>query len=124
MLKFFKECGAESPNVYMMGWNASNFDLQFLVAKGVLIPSYYESDADGKDVMRGDFHYRVYELGGALSLVSNIKPKVSRKDLIEEAVAVDTIVPTIPGKQHDALYDCYRQLKILNGLISLAKRGY
>ena len=121
MLKFFRECGAEPPQVYLMGWNASNFDIPFLVHKGVLQPSYYEIGPDGKDIMRGDFHYRIYELGGAVSLISNKYPKEARNDLIKDAKARDVSTPLPAGKEHDAIYDCYSQLKILNGLLMMAR---
>src|ERR1041384_482286 len=30
LLEFFGACGEKAPNIYAMGWNASNFDLPFL----------------------------------------------------------------------------------------------
>lgn len=122
ILDFFTKCGATPPDVYLMGWNASNFDVPFLVDKGVLQPSYYEIGPDGKDIRRGDFHYRIYELGGAISLIANKFPNTDRKHLCEEAKKLDQIVPLPQGKEHDALFDCYSQLKILNGLIELARQ--
>lgn len=121
ILDFFAKCGATPPEVYLMGWNASNFDVPFLVDKGCLVPSRYETQADGSDKMVGDFHYRIYELGGAISLIQNKFPKRARKDLLEEAESRDQSFALPEGKQHDALYDCYSQLKTLNGLIAMAK---
>lgn len=121
LLNFFRECGSEPPMVYLMGWNASNFDVPFLVHKGVIEPSFYEIGPDGKDTMRGDFHYRIYELGGAISLIANKFPTEARNALITKAKALDRRIAMPEGKEHDALFDCYAQLKILNGLIAMAK---
>lgn len=122
ILEFFKRCGETPPMVYLMGWNASNFDIPFLVHKGILKPNYYEIGPDGKDIMRGDFHYRVYEMGGAVSLAQNVKNYSDRKTLLQDAENVYGEYPALPqGKQHDALFDCYKQLRILNGLIRMLK---
>lgn len=121
LLKFFRDCGAEPPDVYFMGWNASNFDIPFLIHKKCLQPSYYEIGPDGKDLRKGDFHYRIYELGGAIALISNVYPKVLRQDLIKDAKSRDIGQYPADGKAHDAIFDCYSQLRILNGLIILAK---
>lgn len=122
LLEFFRECGiAKGIDTYLMGWNASNFDVPFLVNKGVLAPSRYEIGPDGKDVFVGDFHYRIYEMGGAVSLVANVLNRNDRKRLLEEAEAWGEEVSLPAGKEHDALYDCYKQLRILNGLIRMAR---
>lgn len=122
LLDFFRNCGVNPPDVYLMGWNASNFDIPFLIEKGVLQPSYYEIGPDGKDIRKGDFHYRIYELGGALSLISNKFPEIDRKALVETAKGKDNMTLLPAGKEHDALFDCYSQLKILNGLIELSRQ--
>lgn len=122
ILKFFKDCGAEPPMVFLMGWNASGFDIPFLISKGILVPSNYEQ-VDGKEVMRGDFHYRVYELAGAIALICDAK-SLERKKVISEAEAFSDKIQLPHGKEHDAVFDCFKQLKILNGLIALARRGY
>lgn len=123
MIGFFEECGAKAPNVYLMGWNASNFDVPFLVHKGMLRPNYYETGPDGKDIMRGDFHYRIYELGGALSLAQNAMQRQDRSLFTKDLESLPQRFP-LPAQreQHDALFDCYKQLHLLNGLI-LAMRA-
>lgn len=122
ILKFFNDCGAVSPEVYIMGWNASSFDIPFLVEKQCLIPSSYVSIPGDKDVQVGDVHYRVYEMSGAISIAQNVL-KLNRKTLLERAeTAYDMKLPK-GGKQHNALYDCYQQTKVLNGILKLVREG-
>lgn len=114
ILEFFRICGAKSPNVYICGWHVGIFDLPFLAHHGYLKPARYE---EGRLV--GDCHYRVYEIGGALQFVANLRGKHEVNPLINEALA---ICPTPEeGTRHDALYDCLRQVQILNGLLTMAK---
>lgn len=121
---FFKESGASGvKDTFLMGWNASNFDAPFLVNKGVLVPSTYETGPDGKDIMVGDFHYQIYEMGGAISLAMNVLGRSDRKEFIEAAYAAYPEIEMPAGKQHDALYDCYRQTRTLNGLIRLVRNS-
>jgi hypothetical protein len=123
VLDFLRSCGTTSvTDTYLMGWNASNFDIPFLIAKGVLRSNRYETGADGKDVMVGDFHYRIYELGGAVSLAQNATREKDRAKLIQDAKAWAPEIATPGGKKHDALFDCFEQLRLLNGLITLARR--
>jgi hypothetical protein len=120
MLEFFRSCGTEPPDVYLMGWNASNFDVPFLVHHGFLRPSEYVTGPDGKDQRVGDYHYRIYEIGGAVSLVQNALQYDDRKKLIEDArEAFPMEIP--PGQEHEALFDCYRQTQLLNGLIRISR---
>lgn len=120
LLTFFLECGEIPPNVYLMGWNASNFDVPFLFDHAMLEPSAYKT-VDGKEIMTGDVHYRIYELGGALQLARDVTG-MDAKDVIEAAKErCPEIVPP-KGKEHDAIFDCYNQLKILNGLIRLVRK--
>lgn len=124
VLQFLRACGTSGPlDTYMMGWNASNFDLPFLAAKGLLDGCHYEM-VDGKDQLVGDYHYRVYEIGGAVSLAQNACKEADREKLIADAraKAPDSFVPE--GKKHDALWDCYDQLKLLNGLIIMARGSW
>lgn len=122
MLDFFKDCGCVgAKNVLFCGWNAGTFDVQFLVQKGYLVESGYTPDPGrpGKEIMTGDFHYRIYELSGAISLMSDIlgfSPTLVRQMAQERAGK-----PLIDGRQHDALWDCHNQMNILNGLISLGR---
>jgi hypothetical protein len=119
LLAFFRECGASPPEVYLMGWNASNFDTPFLMAKGVLVQSTYEQQADGTEKRVGDFHYRIYELGGALSVAAQALGE-DRSDFSKVCKAAYPMdLPT--GKEHDALHDCYTQTQILNGMLKLLR---
>ena len=124
VLEFFALCGLTPPkDVFFAGWNASNFDVPFLVEKRVLRPPTYET-VNGKDVMVGDFHYRVYELGGAVGLVQDVLQETleeGRKKMTERALDAAPGPELGNGIQHDALYDCYRQTRILNGLIALVR---
>jgi hypothetical protein len=108
-------------DTYFMGWNASNFDLPFLCFKEILVKNRYEPGPDGKDRMVGDFHYRVYEIGGAVSVIQDARRENDRGKLLAEARRVAPGMKFPPGKEHDALYDCYRQLHLLNGLIELGR---
>ena len=54
---FFRSCGSTGvQDTFLMGWNASNFDIPFLVNKGILVQNTYAPGPDGKDIMVGDFH--------------------------------------------------------------------
>lgn len=123
VLEFLRSHGTTgATDTYFMGWNASNFDLPFLVAKGILVPSSYAT-VDGKDQQVGDYHYRVYEMGGAISLAQNVKEE-EREKLIERAREALPVLDSPAGKKHDALHDCYTQLHLLNGLIQICRRSY
>lgn len=119
LLEFFKSCGAVTRNdVKLMGWNASSFDIPFLVEKGCLIAPGYET-VDGKDVEVGDFNYRVYEISGSLGLTCDVLG-VERQELVN--IIENEPIPQPPAilcgrDEHDAIYDCYKQLNFLNALI-------
>lgn len=112
---------------YFMGWNASNFDLEFMFKKGVMSPTYYIYCEDKKkEVLYGDAHYRVYEQTGAIEFLIDVTG-FSRNTIMK--MAEDMIPPqyklSLPeGKLHDALYDCYSQINMMNGLIALGKKGF
>jgi hypothetical protein len=124
LLQFFRECGANPPDVYLMGWNASNFDIPFLMHHRVLVPSTYQQNADGTETRVGDFHYRIYELGGAVSLAQNVlgygEDRTGLLNVAKESMT-ETHLPA--GKEHDALYDCYAQVRLLNGLIRMMQKS-
>lgn len=112
ILEFCEGCGVKSPNIYFCGWNVGIFDLPFLAHHGYLIPARYEEDQ-----LIGDCHYRVYELSGAIQFFANVRGTNEVNPLIKEALKV---FPAPKGNKHDALYDCERQLSILNGLLRMA----
>jgi hypothetical protein len=112
IIQFCEGCGAKSPNIFICGWNAGIFDLPFLSHHGYLMPARYEEDK-----LVGDCHYRVYELSGAIQFFANVRGTNEVNPLIKEALKV---FPPPKGNKHDALYDCERQLAILNGLLQMA----
>jgi hypothetical protein len=114
ILDFFKLCGAKSPHVYICGWHVGIFDLPFLAHHGYLNPARYE---EGKLV--GDCHYRVYDIGGVLQFVANLRGKSEINPLINETLSLFPVPQ--PGSRHDALFDCLRQVQVLNGLIKIVK---
>lgn len=108
---------------FFMGWNASNFDMPFMFKKGLLTPSFYAEGYDGKEKLYGDAHYRIYEQTGSVQVLCDITG-LDRKSI--EVVAMDlnpTSIELPKGKEHDALYDCYKQIIMQNGLIKIARMG-
>jgi hypothetical protein len=122
ILSFLKECGAETrDDVVFMGWNASDFDIPFLCRKGILDRPGYKQ-VEGKDVATGDYNYRIYGLSGAVYMASDVL-NMEREALLKRADDPQTNGFTMPpGRAHDALYDCYAQLRTLNGLLQLLKK--
>lgn len=122
IIKFVAQCLGKgmtelSPlDVTMCGANASGFDLPFLENKGILTKMRYITTAAGKDVAFGDYSYRVYELTGAIEVLSDVTQASDRKAM-SNAAADSYALPLPEGKEHEALYDCYKQTKLLNGII-------
>jgi uncharacterized protein YprB with RNaseH-like and TPR domain len=114
IISFCRECGAEPPNIFFCGWNAGIFDLPFLSHHGYIQPAKYINDK-----LVGDCHYRIYELSGALQLLANIRGSNEVNPLIKESHKL--VPPPKEGARHDALFDCERQLTILNGLIKMGR---
>jgi hypothetical protein len=113
ILKFCDDCGASPPNIFFAGWNAGIFDLPFLEHHKLLIPAKYENDQ-----LVGDCHYRVYEISGALHLVANIRGNNEINTVLKEAQKMS---PKLSGSRHEALFDCERQMHILNALIKMLR---
>jgi hypothetical protein len=120
MLAFFKECKVRPPYVYFMGWNATMMDIPFLEEQQYLRPFYRET-VNGVDIPTGDYHYRVYEQSGSISLAMCVLGMENRNELVNLAFESYPEIEMPPGKPHDALYDCYQQLRIENGLIRLVR---
>lgn len=112
LLKFFRDCGAEPPNVYICGWNVGIFDLPFLAHHGYLMPARYDNG-----VLKGDCHYRTYEISGALQLMANLRGKAEVNPIIKESEKREP-APT-DGNRHNAMFDCERQVNIINGLLKM-----
>lgn len=113
ILDFCEECGSTAPNIFFAGWNAGIFDIPFLAHHGFLIPAKYENDK-----LVGDCHYRVYEISGALNLVANVRGNNEINSVLKEAQKMS---PKLEGNRHDALFDCERQMHILNALIQMMR---
>jgi DNA polymerase III epsilon subunit-like protein len=116
--EFFNQCGATEP-ARLMGMNLAMLDIPFMVTKRYLTRA--QTDADNKLV--GDFHYRVYELRGVVDAaldVFNVDEKLLYKLAAE---ASPTKYLPKDRTSHDALYDCYKQLNTLNGILALHRSG-
>ncbi len=113
ILTFFRHAGADHP-APLMGWNLGILDIPFLTAHKYLLK--------GDNVYDGDFHHRLYDVRSACKFRADLLG-VDEKAMREVAYAAypELEMPEGIGK-HDALHDCYRQIRILNGLIRLAKR--
>lgn len=109
---------------FFMGWNASNFDIPFMFRDRLLTPSYYVVNPEtNKEEMFGDVHYRIYEQTGSVQLLADMTG-LDRKTI--EVLAMDlnpTNIKLPEGKAHDALYDCYKQIIMQNGLIRIGRMG-
>lgn len=118
IVNFLKDCGRVGHGVFFCGWNASNFDLPMLHQQDLLEAPGYET-VDGVDKQVGDHHYRIYEMGGAVQYVSDMKnmPRANVQVLATELGGETGVT----GKDHDALYDCHKQIRLLNGLIKLGR---
>ncbi len=123
IIEFAKSFDMRPPNIKFAGWNAGIFDVPFLVEKGILEPSVYEQ-RDGKEIRVGDFHYRIYDITGALEFVKNIYQTESLDDIKAKFdVLTDRRHAALPeGKKHDALYDCVNQMNTLNDLLGLMRK--
>jgi uncharacterized protein YprB with RNaseH-like and TPR domain len=113
IINFCEECGSSPPNIFFAGWNAGIFDIPFLAHHGYLVPAKYENDK-----LIGDCHYRVYEISGALNLVANVRGNNEINSVLREA---QKMAPKLDGNRHDALFDCERQMHILNALIQMMR---
>ena len=122
IVAFCTDCGVDSL-VKMMGWNASTFDVPFLTDRDYLIRSHYIQDPNDptKETLVGDVHYRVYEMSGAIQVATDVLG-IERGELKEKVLAAAPNLFDSPvGKQHDAIFDCYKQIDYLNGIIALLR---
>lgn len=114
ILNFFKECKVDGLAM-LMGLNATSFDVPFMVQRGFL----KKPTQDSNNKLTGDYHYRIYELKGAFNLAQDVLG-IDSKELFNRAAGFcPEIIPL--GKPHEALYDCYSQLKTLNGVIRMLR---
>jgi hypothetical protein len=117
IVSFFRWCGVNEPAL-LMGLQATTFDVPYLVHKGYL----KKPTQDANNALVGDYHYRIYELKGAFNLAQDVLG-VDSKTLYQLAERAAPEMELPQGKAHEALYDCYRQAKVLNGVIRLLKQA-
>lgn len=116
ILKFIRSCGEEG-QFNVIGMNVVGFDLPFLVKKKMLVPP-----TTINTTRLGDYSYRVYEMRGAINLATDVL-NVSDKELFKLAKEASPKLFELPaGKKHEALFDCYKQLQTLNGVIKLLEK--
>lgn len=116
IIEFFKKCGASLP-VNLIGYNITVFDLNFYESKGLL--KKLSRDKEDKEKKVGDYHYRVYEMAGVIEFAENFFLE-NRNEIVKRAINIDkTIVLPSGRNSHDALYDCYQNIKVLNGIIKM-----
>ncbi|MCO5142630.1 MAG: exonuclease domain-containing protein [Oligoflexia bacterium] len=113
ILDFCESCGVLPPNIFFAGWNAGIFDIPFLAHHEYLLPAKYIDDK-----LVGDCHYRIYEISGALQLIANVKGHNEINTILKEAQKMS---PKLEGFRHNALYDCERQMHIINALIRMIR---
>jgi hypothetical protein len=113
IVKFCTDCGAQAPNIFFAGWNAGIFDIPFLAHHGYLVPAKYENDQ-----LVGDCHYRIYEISGAIQFVANVRGNNEINAVLKEAQKMS---PKLDGAKHEAVFDCERQMHILNALIKMMR---
>lgn len=111
IVRFFQQSGAK--NIYLMGLNAAIFDYPWLVNKGYL--------------KKNDVHYRIFELTGSYGLAQAVlhldgDRADDRKTFFDMANSSCEWVELPKRSAHDAIYDCYSQLKTLNGCIKLMRK--
>lgn len=104
ILAFFKQCNVTTPTV--IGLNVGSFDLPKLYKEGYLNKS--------------DVHYRLYDITSIAKFIVDIK-SIDSKELYKRADDYSSWYELPEGKAHDALYDCHKQLKNFNGMLSMMK---
>lgn len=119
LMKEFIHSDGEEPK-FFIGLNASGFDLPFCFEKGLLTPSSYVDTDDGQKIV-GDVHYRVDEMTG-LRLACEKVTGLSWKTIGSLADDISGFIQD-ENKDHDALYDCHKQIKFHNALIDILKSG-
>lgn len=115
LLDFVSHLGVETKQIVSSGMNHTNFDFQFLAAKGLLFPS--------------DFHYRSLEINSILmysteTMLNKEGAKRTPKEVQTDAGNCSDYKGWVPElfsddlvwKNHRALSDCYWQLRVVGGL--------
>lgn len=124
-LESHDESGDEGPS-FFMGWNAAGFDIPILVKNGLLTPPVYvKVPGEDREVLVGDFHYRILDVQSIYNFVrENVTgcPR-DRRAFDESLIQMRSPVPMTanPFVKHTALNDCMNQVNTLNKLIMIAK---
>lgn len=130
LLSWLEECKFELP-VKLVGQNAGTFDLPWLNYFGILMK--LERDKDNNSI--GEAHYRVYDLNSVVEFTADVE-QLDRTDVqriaeiygkksckfpeIEQTREQIETYGEMNFDSHNSLFDCYKQLQILNGLIRMA----
>lgn len=128
ILDFFQSCGKQgAKDVKLCGYNAGYFDAQMLNYHKYLVPPHHVPDPENEDkeVMRGDHHYRITDLNGYVDCFKSVfNLDMSGDDVLGLVSPYDGADVKIPDwlKPHDAIYDCYRQAKMMNGIIGYYRK--
>lgn len=119
ILKFFKDCGADRFPT-LCGWCVASWDIPFLVAKDYLQMSAYDKENNHT----GDYNYLVDDTEGAIQHIAE-SYAVSREKIIERSRIIGRHITniTLPDSHsHNAMFDCYEQTILKNGLLAFQRR--
>lgn len=105
MLSYIKTIGCPTPFT-AAGKNLGVFDMPILQRLQYLT--------------RSDFHYRLEDMSGCFKLAQRVTGK-TKEELEKIAREVCPVTHTVPGGAHEALYDCYDQTNVYNGLIKFMR---
>lgn len=133
MIDWLGSLGVKRPNgMKIMGMSIASLDIPFCLKHKLLEKQGYKPDPNDptKEVATGDFHYRMHEQQGGIELcmkaIGYMGDRSAFVDMIREVYT--TAIPeespaALAGacKPHRALYDCYKQVDIENGLIHMLR---
>lgn len=141
LISYFDGIGVKRPfGVQFMGNAAANFDVPFMIEKDVIKGCYYEQDPKDptKEHPRGDCHYRVHDQQGGIDLATKVTGIQCRSELstlcrkygrqvidcaeFEKDALNQCYGSTLKAKAHRALFDCFDQMHMENGLIQFLRR--
>lgn len=102
------------PKARIVGINVTTFDLPFLAAKDYLRES--------------DYHYQVFDMTGIIELILRVErlpdDRATRDALKNRAKELGANTVGMPeGGAHTGVFDCYDQVRELNGYILAARHS-
>lgn len=104
-----------------VGWNAAGFDMPFLVRDGL----FRRPEMTSEGHLMGTYHYRILDLQSLVSFFMTTRGYTDRESFLSNILSdVEDNTEALRQKHswtvdgHDGLYDCFRQIRILNGLTS------